>query len=299
MGTFRGKRWWQLGRPHPLLGKHPSTETIQKISTANRGKKHTEEAKAKISDYHKAHSNSGQFPKGHTPWIKGKRGIIENPNKGKHFPPEFGIKLSQSLKGRPAWNKGLNKEQDVRVNKYAIGLAGRIFSSETRAKISMVQKRRLEDPENRLIGPKNGMYGRKHTESCKAIIGEKSRTKWQDPRYFKMMMEKFHSKPNNLELLFDGWLKETFPGEWQYVGDGRNKSFIVGGRCPDWGHVNGQKKLIELFGDYWHQGENPQEKIDHYSHYGFDTLVIWEHDLVNKKAVLDRISEFTLCFKEV
>lgn len=53
-------------------------------------------------------------------------------------------------------------------------------------------------------------------------------------------------------------------------------------------NVNGQKKLIELYGNYWHKNENPNNRIKHFKKYGFDTLVIWEKELkdinrLNKK----------------
>ncbi len=52
--------------------------------------------------------------------------------------------------------------------------------------------------------------------------------------------------------------------------------------CPDFFNINGQKKVIEMFGDYWHQGQNPQDKIDRYAKSGFDCLVIWERELKEK-----------------
>ena len=38
-------------------------------------------------------------------------------------------------------------------------------------------------------------------------------------------------------------------------------------------------KLIELYGDYWHRGQDPQDRIDLFKDAGYECLVIWEHEL--------------------
>ena len=58
---------------------------------------------------------------------------------------------------------------------------------------------------------------------------------------------------------------------------------MIGCKSPDiW---DGNRKLIELFGDYWHQGDDPQERIAHFEKYGFQCLVIWESELKNGRTV--------------
>ena len=47
---------------------------------------------------------------------------------------------------------------------------------------------------------------------------------------------------------------------------------------PDFTHVS-KPKLIEVYGDYWHKDDNPQERIDYFKKYGFDTLVLWEYEV--------------------
>ncbi|HDZ15647.1 hypothetical protein LCGC14_0570260 [marine sediment metagenome] len=85
-------------------------------------------------------------------------------------------------------------------------------------------------------------------------------------------------KPNKLELKFEDFLNELFPNEYKYVGD---FDTFIGGKCPDFMNVNGQKKLIEVYGDYWHRNDDPQDRIDHFKKYGFDCLVIWESEYQN------------------
>ena len=57
-------------------------------------------------------------------------------------------------------------------------------------------------------------------------------------------------------------------------------------------NVNGKKLLIELYGDYWHKGQDPQDRINLFKRYGWDTLVIWEHELKNINKVEFRIHRF-------
>lgn len=130
------------------------------------------------------------------------------------------------------------------------------------------------------------------TPEWRSRISQSIAVKWCESAYVAKQMQAFHVRPNKLEMLLTRLVERALPGEYKYVGDGQDEEFIIGGKCPDWGHINGHKKLIELFGDYWHKGEDPQEKIDHYKQYGFDTLVIWEHELVNEEAVINRIRRF-------
>jgi hypothetical protein len=67
---------------------------------------------------------------------------------------------------------------------------------------------------------------------------------------------------------------------------------VIAGKCPDFINCNGEKKIIELFGDYWHLGENPQERIDEFKPFGFDTLVIWEKELKNANGLKEKLLNF-------
>ena len=91
--------------------------------------------------------------------------------------------------------------------------------------------------------------------------------------------------PNKAELLLQEILEEILPGCYEYTGDG---SVIIGGKNPDF--ISGNN-LIELFGDYWHRGEDPSKRIAGFRKYGFRTLVIWEKELIDPELP-QRISDF-------
>ncbi len=106
---------------------------------------------------------------------------------------------------------------------------------------------------------------------------------------------KFHIKPNNPEkLLIKLFEHNKLP--YKYVGDGK---IVIGRKIPDFINVNGQKKVIELFGEWWHlkKPDIPYNRTEFgtkaiYSQYGFKTLVIWESELKDMDKVLERIKNF-------
>ena len=111
-----------------------------------------------------------------------------------------------------------------------------------------------------------------------------SKKMWQDPVIAKAIARSWGRKPTRPENIVDKLLNALFPGEYKYVGAG---DFFLGGKCPDFVNVNGQKKVIEVFGDWWHsegktgrtQKQEEQSRIRHFIKYGYQTLIIWEKDL--------------------
>lgn len=92
-----------------------------------------------------------------------------------------------------------------------------------------------------------------------------------------------------MNLNWEPYLDQLFPGDWKFVGDGQ---LIIAGKCPDFVNVNGQKKIIELFGDYWHKGQNPKARIAVFKPFGYKTLVVWEHELRNVGKLRRRLIRF-------
>lgn len=111
------------------------------------------------------------------------------------------------------------------------------------------------------------------------------------------------SKPELLlkEIIERNNLPFNHVGTGQIYFNGPNYSFN-----PDFLSKN-PKHIIEVFGDYWHN--TPQalvkdkERLSTYSKYGYKTLIIWEHELmdrhgkivVNEIQILNKIKEFLIC----
>jgi G:T-mismatch repair DNA endonuclease (very short patch repair protein) len=112
---------------------------------------------------------------------------------------------------------------------------------------------------------------------------------WQDPEFVRKKMKANNVRPNKPEKFLTKLFQELYPNEWKYVGDGQ---FILAGKCPDFVNINGQKKIIELYGDYWHKDDNPQDRIDLFAKYGYQTLVIWEHELEDVENLKEKLVSF-------
>lgn len=115
-------------RPPEELIFLPSSEHIslhKKGKTYFKEKRHTEEAKKKISEAQKGENNSMH---GKSPWNKGKKMSEEfcrknseshkgkpSPNKGKHLSAEIKKKISDTLKGNTA-TKGMHWYNNGKIN---------------------------------------------------------------------------------------------------------------------------------------------------------------------------------------
>lgn len=106
-------------------------------------------------------------------------------------------------------------------------------------------------------------------------------------------------KPNKLEGKVLGIIEQNnLP--YTYVG---NFKFILGGRCPDFLNINGDKKVIEVFGEYWHNpllnprvniSKNYNNTLKHYEKYGFDCLILWDYQInkMSDKELIKVIGDF-------
>jgi G:T-mismatch repair DNA endonuclease (very short patch repair protein) len=94
--------------------------------------------------------------------------------------------------------------------------------------------------------------------------------------------------PNKPEKILINLLKNKF----KYIGDG---AIWIGGFNPDF--INSkQNKIIELYGDYWHNRKDAKERdklrIPTYKKYGYKTLIIWETEFKNLNKMINKIRSF-------
>lgn len=100
-----------------------------------------------------------------------------------------------------------------------------------------------------------------------------------------------HIKPNKPEQLLESILCDYFPNQWMFVGDGK---LIIDRLIPDFANVNGKKQVIEVYGDYWHKNQEPNNRICRFAKFGYDCLVIWEHELKSNQVekTISKIKSF-------
>lgn len=129
---------------------------------------------------------------------------------------------------------------------------------------------------------------------CKSCTGK---TRFLDnkikEKFLKASLKGKEKSPNKPEKLLNKLLQNLLPKEYSFVGNGK---IFIAGFVPDFINCNGQKKIIELFGDYWHNRKNAKERdkirLKTYKKYGYKTLIIWEHELKDLDKVKGKILKF-------
>jgi hypothetical protein len=217
------------------------------------------------------------FTKGHVPWHKGKRGC---------YSEETRKKISQTLK-----SKGIRPSQEAIVKACKLN-SERERSLEHRHNLSISLRGHINSPEARIkmsIAHKGIALSKEH----RAKMSQTWKKKHEDIEFsknmIKIMRRGTHTRPTKPEKILEEILQQVCPNEYKYVGNG---DFTIGRKFPDFVNINGKKKVIELFGDYWHKNDNPQDKIDIYAQYGFGCLVIWEKELKQVGEIVIRIRKF-------
>jgi len=140
---------------------------------------------------------------------------------------------------------------------------------------------------------KNPVYARKMADSKRGKPNPKHKEYWRlhKEEQLKKMMVGEHKKPNKLELRLIDLINRNGL-QFQYVG---NWELLVDGKCPDFASTNDRKQLVELFGDYWHTvkaRETAEERVAYFKRFGYETLIIWEHDLRDENQIVQKIRGF-------
>lgn len=276
-----------LGENNPNYGKIYTDEERDSISIRLAGLKRTEEQRKHYSDSKKGKKNPN-FGKSEFP------GLLAMQEANKENPPMLGKshteetkqkirlasigrtfshteiakqKISIGNKGKregiEPWNKGLTSRQDSRI----ISGKDSYFSKV------------------RFYGEQNGFFGKHHTqESIERML--EART-YAGPKC-----------PNNPEKKLLKLLVRLYPRRYHYTG---NKSLVEDHRLrPDISSKNGEREIIELFGDYWHSEEitgrrredEEEYRVKRFSEFGYRTLIIWEEELANEASLVIKIKNF-------
>lgn len=202
-----------------------------------------------------------------------------HPMFGKTHTPEVRKRLSESHKGK--------KQSAELIAKRVAGRAGYRHSPETLKKIGDGNRGKVMPVEAiaKISKTKKG----KRCSPATEFTPERMRALHRDQAYMEKVRRSLNLRPNKPETIILRLLECLYPGQWKYTGD---FSFIIDGKSPDFINCNGQKKIIELFGDYWHRGENPKDREAIFKPYGYETLVIWERELKDLDFVMNKIRKF-------
>ena len=242
-----------------MTGKHHSAETKQKMSTSHKGKilpPFTVEHCANISAS-----------------LKGK-------NKGKPKPPfteahKANIKIAAN---RPEVRARKSASQKIAQNRPDV---------KERRSASMMGKNKDKKKPPRSEEHKANLRKPRSAEGRANIRIAQNRPEVQRKRHISL-----HKHPNKAELKLSNILQEIHPGYIQFVGY-NNSRIIIAELKPDFIFVDGQRKLIEMFGGgWWHKSEEEQERIQRFKEAGWDCLVIWDYELENVEKVSQKLLNF-------
>jgi len=182
-------------------------------------------------------------------------------------------------------------------------------NSEFRIKQAKWQEDKYKDPKER----------RKTSESIKKAYDKKpelrikaanhSKKMWDDPNskfnteeYLIKIMDFFRKgKKSKPEKNIEEILLEVEGSFFKYTGDG---SFWINRKNPDFTDVK-NKKVIEVFGDYYHSEpfrkkygdilSNEQHcinRINHFKESGYNCLILWEHETKKFEECKNKIIKF-------
>lgn len=191
---------------------------------------------------------------------------------------------------------GVNYKTIVNYMKNA-GIPVRVYSEAGRLRHTKGYKPHFsEEARRRLAKARIGKKNPALSEWCKSHNNLRP-SPFTNPEVKRKILLKLMQRPTKPEQQLIDLLKaENLP--YKYVGDGQ---IIIGGRCPDFININGAKRVIEVFGQYWHNpalNKNVRKQAEatttkkHYQNYGFDCLIIWDYELKSNKKVLQKISQW-------
>lgn len=269
-GVKRGEHFRFVAGHHPHGWPNGRGKRVMKPQTA--------EHKKKISDAlllaFKEGRTVGHYTPRKTPLVYTveTRKVMSEKSKELWRDPEYRRRISASRKGLLAGEKH--------------PMFGKPRSEETRIKISEAKKgKRI--PEEIRVRMNRDKIGVPQSAKHRKNISESR--KGYKPTAEALRKSLSCSSPNRQELKILAILDLLYPGEWKFVGNGQ---LIIAGKCPDFVNVNGQKKIIEFWGDFWHQGEKPDDRAAVFSPFGYRTLVIRDSEMKKPENVINRIHAF-------
>lgn len=318
----KGKPSWNRGltketdervarQAEKLRGRERSKEHRQNLSRALMGKfvgelnpmyekRHTKETKKKISEKARLRIGSKNpfYGRHHTEETKQKIGIASRGRcagekhylYGKHLPVSTRTKMSEA-------KRIFNLSKDQLKNLYwrdglsSVEIGNRYgFSNRTvrlwMAKYNIPRRNKSEAQK----GKRNYMYGKKRPDFADRYG---KRDEFERKKYRALVL-----KPTKIETRLIQIIKEHHL-PFRYCGDG---SVVILGKNPDFISTDGKKKIIEVFGEVFHDPYEAWFDVDWertelgrkiiFSQVGYDTLIIWGEELENEPEIVDKITNF-------
>lgn len=211
------------------------------------------------------------------------------------------VKNKISCRVKQLYVDGILDKNKIR-ERLILANTGRHHTEEAKKKISETHKgmKYSEETKNKIRISK---IGKKSTDKTRELLSNISRNRWKyNKEYVEKVLKSINTKPNKEEILLNDIIQSTIPGEYKI--NVRADVMILGGKIPDFVNVNGKKKVIELFGRYWHDNKNLvssnknykrqsyEDRIGFFKNLGWDTLIIWNNELKDLELVKSKLLAF-------
>ena len=111
----------------------------------------------------------------------------------------------------------------------------------------------------------------------------------------KNILKSLKNFPNATEQKLMDIIESVLPGCYEL--NHPKKGMLVGNRHPDFVAI-GSKKVIDMFGDYWHDPVkfpkvlSELDRVKYFEKYGYSLLVIWESELKNLETLVPKLVSF-------
>ncbi len=252
-------------------GKIITAEQRKNMSIAHLGKTLPESQKRKIG------------AKTEAMWaVPGKKEEISNAVRASLNTEEMHTTLSDI-------QKKLNQNPEYKAKRIEATKAG--YTPKVREGMSASQTERYANEENR-----------KETSEAMKRLWQHLTPEERSRKIKKMRTGSGIVKPTIPEQKVLALLDCCCPNTFIYTGDG---SFVMGGFIPDFVDCNGSKKVIEVFGEYWHsfekigrtRGEEEKVRKEKFAEFGFSCLIIWE-DEFNDEVGIENTANKLIAFSQ-
>jgi len=149
-------------------------------------------------------------------------------------------------------------------------------------------KEAIEKNRQKHLGKRNPNYGKSRPPEVREKIRKSNIKAYKKPEVWKNWLRGTSRRPTTPERrLIEIIEKHKYP--LTYVGNGK---FNVENMCPDFVHLC-EKKVVEVFGNYWHDISEAEERVENFRKYGYQCLIIWENEIYdNEEKVIKNLEAF-------
>jgi very-short-patch-repair endonuclease len=137
---------------------------------------------------------------------------------------------------------------------------------------------------NKTITWQTWWNGNRRCMHCSGVI------LWKNKIFRKKLLK--NSNPNKPEKALNDILIQLFNNQYYLNVKGK---YVIGTKIPDFIDVK-NKKIIEMFGDYWHNRPEiklrDKRRLIEYKKFGYKTLIVWQEELKNKVQLIKKLNIF-------